>query len=85
MEKYKANIDIFGRIFISGIEFDPNFQTYFFQFEKMAFEPFKIFRDKIDEENKEPKRGKFMEQVKKSEPGKKYRILVIVELEKVLD
>ena len=74
LEKYKAKIDIIGRIFRSGIEFDPNFQTYFFQFTKMAFEPFKIIPDKIDAENTEPKRAKFMEQVKKSEPGKKYRI-----------
>ena len=74
LEKYKAKIDIIGRIFRSGIEFDPNFQTYFFQFERMAFEPFKVLPDKIDEKNKEPKRAKFMEQIKKSEPGKKYRI-----------
>ena len=74
LAKYKAKIDIIGRIFRSGIEFDPNFQTYFFQFERMAFEPFKILPDKIDENNKEPKRAKFMEQIKKSEPGKKYRI-----------
>ena len=74
LAKYKAKIDIIGRIFRSGIEFDPNFQTYFFQFERMAFEPFKILPDKIDEKNKEPKRAKFMEQIKKSEPGKKYRI-----------
>jgi hypothetical protein len=74
LAKYKAKIDIIGRIFRSGIEFDPNFQTYFFQFERMAFEPFKVLPDKIDEKNKEPKRAKFMEQIKKSEPGKKYRI-----------
>ena len=74
LAKYKAKIDIIGRIFRSGIEFDPNFQTYFFQFEKMAFEPFKVFPDKIDEENKASKRSMFMEQIKKSEPGKKYRI-----------
>ena len=74
LAKYKAKIDIIGRIFRSGIEFDPNFQTYFFQFERMAFEPFKVLPDKIDENNKEPKRAKFMEQIKKSEPGKKYRI-----------
>ena len=74
LAKYKAKIDIIGRIFRSGIEFDPNFQTYFFQFERMAFEPFKILPDRIDENNKEPKRAKFMEQIKKSEPGKKYRI-----------
>ena len=74
LEKYKAKIDIIGRIFRSGIEFDPNFQTYFFKFDKMAFEPFKIFPDKIDEESTQPKRALFMEQIKKSEPGKKYRI-----------
>ena len=74
LAKYKANIDIIGRIFRSGIEFDPNFQTYFFKFESMAFEPFKVFPDKIYEQSKEPKRAMFMEQIKKSEPGKKYRI-----------
>ena len=74
LEKYKAKIDIIGRIFRSGIEFDPNFQTYFFKFEKLAFEPFKIFPDKIDAESTQPKRALFMEQIKKSEPGKKYRI-----------
>lgn len=74
LEKYKAKIDIIGRIFRSGIEFDPNFQTYFFQFTKMAFEPFKIFPDKIDKESTRPERALFMEKIKKSEPGKKYRI-----------
>ena len=74
LEKYKAKIDIIGRTFKSGIDFDPNFQTYFFHFEKMAFQPFRILPDKIDKENPEPKRALFMEQVKKSEPGKKYRI-----------
>ena len=74
LEKYKAKIDIIGRTFKSGIDFDPNFQTYFFHFEKMAFQPFRILPDKIDKENPEPKRVLFMEQVKKSEPGKKYRI-----------
>ena len=39
----------------------------------MAFEPFKIFPDKIDKESTRPNRALFMEQIKKSEPGKKYR------------
>ena len=30
LEKYKVKVDIIGRIFKSGIEFDPNFQAYFF-------------------------------------------------------
>ena len=85
LAKYKAKIDIIGRIFRSGIEFDPNFQTYFFKFEKLAFEPFKIFPDKIDAESPQPKRALFMEQIKKVNQEKSIEFLVTVELEKVLD
>ena len=74
LEKYKEKTDIIGRFFKTGIEFDPNFQTYFFKYDSMAFQPFQIFPDKIDEKNTKPKRKIFMEQIKKSEPGKKYRI-----------
>ena len=74
LEKYKEKVDIIGRCFKTGIEFEPNFQTYFFNFSSLAFETFRIFPDKIDENHKEPKRAIFMEQIKKSEPGKKYRI-----------
>ena len=79
LEKYKAKIDIIGRTFKSGIDFDPNFQTYFFHFEKMAFQPFRILPDKIDKENPEPKRVLFMEQVKKVNQEKNIEFLVIVE------
>lgn len=73
LDKYKQKTEIIGRIFKSGIEFEPNFQTYF-KFDSMAFQPFQVFPDIIDENHTEPKRKLFMEKIKKSEPGKNYRI-----------
>ena len=73
LQKYKENIEIIGRKFKTGIEFDPNFITYFHKFPEMALEPFLVFHDKIDEKKEEPGRKLFMEQIKKSEVGKKYR------------
>ena len=71
--KYKKNEEIIGRIFKTGFEFEPNFITYFHQFPELALEPFLVYHDKIDEESKEPRRKLFMEKIKKSEVGKKYR------------
>jgi len=72
-KKYKSDVNIIERAFASGFDFEPNFSFYFPKMEMMALRPFHIFPDKVDEENKEPVRLNFIENVINSEVGQKYR------------
>ena len=72
-KKYKSDVNIIERIFVNGFDFEPNFLFYFPKMEMMALMPFPIFPDKVDEENKEPVRLNFIEKVRNSEVGQKYR------------
>ena len=73
VEQYKSDVNIIERIFLNGFDFEPNFLFYFPKMEMMALMPFPIFPDKVDEQNKEPVRLNFIENVRNSEVGKKYR------------
>ena len=73
LKKYKRDINIIERRFASGFDFEPNFSFYFPNMEMMALMPFPIFPDRIDEQNKEPVRQNFIENVRNSEVGQKYR------------
>jgi len=72
-KKYKSDSNIIERKFVNGLDFEPNFSFYFPKMEMMELMPFRIFPDKVDEENKEPVRLNFIENVRNSEVGQKYR------------
>ena len=71
-EKYKSSEDIFQREFKSPLEFEPNYNKYFYYLPELLKVPFKIYEDKFIISKPVHFRKMFIKNILDSRAGEKY-------------